>query len=263
MKIWIIVIWSIDIAILILGIILSICFKDPIYAIVLGCVTLSAILLFSKLKIELNGVIKDLSNEREKVTNLYTNLAQFSTEDELAQRELAFGLGNKNIPNKVVIISNNLSREILGKWGDTVIKSIKNNVNYTYFTTKDNLQYFNGIIRELKNNKKPELINRLTIYSNDTYFEFMPAYSEIVIYDNVGNNVHSETSNIRECYICYTNQVIGEQGENLLYERVPHDFCKSIINKIDNFKKSAEEITSDNCKLCNFNSKWEKYELKK
>lgn len=252
-----------DIAILILGIALSLCFNNPVYAIVLGCVTLSSVLLFGKLKLEYNGLVKDLSNEREKVVNLYTNLAQFSTEKELESRELAFGLDNKKIPNKVIIISNNLSREAMGIWGETVIKSIKNNVEYTYFTTKDNLQYFNGIIKELQKTKNQLFLNRLSIYFNDTYFEFMPSYSEIVVYDNVGTMNHSETSNIRECYVCFTNQPVGEHGENLLYEQVNSDFCKNIIFKIESFKSSALFEDKRNCKICNHNSKWEKYELEK
>jgi len=246
----------VEIFLIVLGIVLSIIVKDFLFVTVSSTVSLSSILLLYMLKSEFDIMGKKALNEERKISKIYNQIAKYYSESELEVVEQSFELHNNKLKNKVIIISNDLSKEF-GEWGDIVIQNIKHNVCYTYFTTYANLQYIETIKKGLIAAKIDNIEERINIFWNDSYFEFLPQYSEIVVYNNIGQYLQgSKATNKRACFVCYCSDR-NPTEDNLYYEKVSDNFCNDILKKIG---KHSKEIKSENCNNeCNHNSLWEKY----
>lgn len=250
-----------QITVLLLGIVLivlSLCnfethTKDVINMI--GWLTAVFALLSFLLTLQLDHYNQNVNNqlfsEREKISKLYKRVENFLTEDELETREKKLGLSQKNFNNHVIIMSNDLSKEC-GEWIEAVIENIKNDVKYTYITTKAELKYIIGIKKALEKENIIDIDKKLVVYCNESFFDLMQNYSEIVIYDNIGSvNLTVANSNIQECYICFSND---PDNEMLLYEKVNKDYCKRILSKLGIYDENKKEVIQEKyCKTCKDN----------
>lgn len=222
-------------AVLIIGLVLAFlplsCVEQQTANIIafIGWLTATFAILSFLLTIQLeehNESIRDkLFQEREKVSDIYRKNNTFFNEKELEEREIKLGLNRRDVKNHVIIISNDLSKEC-GEWTGAVIRNIKNSVTYTYFTTQTEVKYIEGIKKSLEKRKITDIEKKIHVHCIDLFFDLMPIYSEIVIYDNIGNN----HSNIQECYTCFSNN----PDELLLYEKANHAYCKRVVIKINN-----------------------------